>query len=415
MPEIRSMAGQFLVLALIVVGLGGCAQGLKLDAVLPPDPDTVPQDSVNLIAVPYEAVQGWRTGDVRAAVEVFLKSCERIRRRPADAPFGNDPRTGTVGDWIRICDQAEEQRSASVQSLFYFVESSFQAYQVREGGNPSGLFTGYYEASLQGSWEPGGAYTVPLYTRPDDLIPANLGSFREEWDGSNIAGRLQDGRYVPYYSRAEINGGALQGRGLELIWVDNPVDAFFLHIQGSGRVTLPNGTYVRVGYAGRNGHRYVPVGRELIGMGALTRENVSMQSIRAWMERNPLGAADLMNRNPSYIFFRVLDETAPVGAQGVPLTPERSLAVDTRYVPLGTMVWLVTRDPRDEKRKTPYERFMVAQDTGSAIKGGVRGDVFWGAGEAAAFAAGQMKEPGGYYVLFPKSAAGAVLPDTTGF
>lgn len=400
---------------LVVLGLGACAPSLNLDPVLPPDPDTVPQKGVTFSAVPFEAVQGWRTGDVRAVIDVFLRSCERIRRRAPDAPFGNDPRTGTVGDWIGICDDAALQRSGSVQALYYFLESRFQAYQIREGGNPSGLFTGYFEAELRGSWEPGGAYTVPLLTRPDDLIPANLGSFREEWAGSNIAGRLVDGRYVPYYTRAEITAGALQGRGLELIWVDNAIDAFFLHIQGSGRVALPNGTYVRVGYAGRNGHRYVPVGRELIGMGALTRETVSMQSIRAWMEQNPLAAQELMNRNPSYIFFRVLDETAPVGAQGVPLTPERSMAVDTRYVPLGTMVWLVTRDPRDEKRKTPYERFMVAQDRGSAIKGGVRGDVFWGAGAEAAFAAGQMKEPGGYYVLFPKSAAGAVIPDQTGF
>lgn len=391
--------------AVFLIALGACTPGIDLKPVLPPEPATVPAGNVHLVPVAYQDVPNWRSGDIRAALDVFLASCERIRRRAPDGAFGNDPRTGRVAEWTSICDDVEQQRGAGRDSLYYLIESRFQPYQVRVSGNPEGLFTGYFEAELNGSWQPGGRNTVPIYSRPDDLIAADLGEFRDEWEGTSIAGQLVDGRYVPYFSRAEINAGALVGRGLELVWVDDPIDAFFLHIQGSGRVRLDNGTYVRVGYAGRNGHRYVPIGRELIGMGALTSETVSMQSIRAWLDAHPLAAADIMNRNPSYIFFRVLEEDSPIGAQGVPLTPERSLAVDTRYIPLGAPVWLVTRDPRDEKRKTPYERLMIAQDTGSAIKGGVRGDVFWGAGQAAAFAAGQMKEPGVYYVLLPRSAA----------
>ena len=395
------------VAALTAAVLAACTPGIKLDPVLPPDPDTIPDGKVHLSAVTYQEVPSWRTDDIRAALNVFLSSCRRIVRRAPDEPFGHDPRTGLVSDWIRICEDASTQTTAGRDVIHYFFESRFQPYQVRVSGNPEGLFTGYFEAELDGSWEPGGRYSVPIFARPDDLIAADLGEFRDEWSGTSIAGRLVDGRYVPYFSRAEINAGALNGRGLEILWVDDPIDAFFLHIQGSGRVRLPNGTAVRVGYAGRNGHRYVPIGRELIGMGVLTSETVSMQSIRAWLDAHPLAAAEMMNRNPSYIFFRVLEEAAPVGAQGIPLTPERSLAVDTRYVPLGTPVWLSTRDPRDPKRKTPYQRLMTAQDTGSAIKGGVRGDVYWGSGPAAAAAAGVMKEPGVYYILLPRSAASA--------
>ncbi|MEQ8667264.1 MAG: murein transglycosylase A [Rhodospirillales bacterium] len=399
---------RFMLTALTAAALAACTPGIKLDPVLPPDPDTVPDGRVHLKAVTYQEIPNWRSDDIRAALDVFLTSCQRIVRRSPDAPFGNDPRTGRVSDWIRICDDAMGQRTSSRDVIHYFFESRFQPYQVRVSGEPEGLFTGYFEAELDGSWEPGGRFSIPIYARPDDLIAADLGEFRDEWEGTSIAGRLVDGRYVPYFSRAEINRGALSGRGLEMLWVDDPIDAFFLHIQGSGRIRLQDGASVRVGYAGRNGHRYVPIGRELIGMGVLTSETVSMQSIRAWLDAHPLAAADMMNRNPSFIFFRVLEENSPVGAQGLPLTPERSLAVDTRYVPLGTPVWLSTRDPRDPKRKTPYQRLMIAQDTGSAIKGGVRGDVYWGSGEAAAAAAGVMKEPGVYYILLPRSAANAL-------
>lgn len=407
----RAAASRFvprlLAVALTVAALGACTPGIKLDPVLPPDPDTVPDGRVHLKNVTYQEIPNWRGDDIRAVLDVFLASCKRIVRRPADEAFGNDPRTGRVSDWIRICEDAASQTTASRDVIHYFFESRFQPYQVRVSGDPEGLFTGYFEAELDGSWQAGGPFTIPIYARPDDLIAADLGEFRDEWEGTSIAGRLVDGRYVPYHSRAEINAGALTGRGLEILWVDDAIDAFFLHIQGSGRIRLQNGTSVRVGYAGRNGHRYVPIGRELIGMGVLTSDTVSMQSIRAWLDAHPLAAADIMNRNPSYIFFRVLEEQAPVGAQGVPLTPERSLAVDTRYVPLGTPVWLSTRDPRDPKRKTPYRRMLIAQDTGSAIKGGVRGDVYWGSGQAAAAAAGVMKEPGVYYILLPRSAASA--------
>lgn len=400
----RTLAIGFLITALVA-----CASGEPLGPVVPSDPDTDPEtvsaSGVHFSKVDYRAIPNWRSDDIRRFLDLFLRSCERLRQRFPDEAFGRDPRAGRVGEWVRICDEATRQTDARRDILYRFLESRFQAYQVSESGRDTGLMTGYFETELNGTRQPGTDYPVPLYGLPDDLIVADLGAFRHEWADTTIAGRLLNGRYVPYYSRAEINAGALHGRDLELIWVDSAVDAFFLQIQGSGRIRLADGTSVRVGYAGRNGHRYVSIGRELVAAGAMTLENVSMQSIRAWLAQHPRAAVDMMNRNPSYIFFRLLQGAGPVGAQGVPLTPERSLAVDTRYVPLGTPVWLSTRDPRDPQRKIPYERMMIAQDTGSAIRGGVRGDVFWGAGPAAALAAGHMKEPGMLYVLWPRTAA----------
>jgi membrane-bound lytic murein transglycosylase A len=211
---------------------------------------------------------------------------------------------------------------------------------------------------------------------------------------------------VPYHSRAEIEGGALAGRELELLWVDDAIAKFFLQIQGSGQVRLDDGRVVRVGYATQNGHPYRAIGRDLIEIGALTRDEVSLQTIRAWLQAHPRDAAAIMARNRSYIFFQEHPELAaadgPLGAQGVPLTAGRSLAVDRRYVPLGVPLWLETSVPAPEG-PAPLRRLMVAQDTGGAIKGVVRGDVFWGGGERAEAVAGRMKSTGRYAVLLPRA------------
>ncbi|MBT4889046.1 MAG: murein transglycosylase, partial [Rhodospirillales bacterium] len=290
----------------------------------------------------------------------------------------------------------------SVSFLRYFFEKNFRPYLVFNTGDPVGLFTGYYEAQLQGSWQPGGVYNVPIHARPKDIISVDLGKFRAELSGTVVAGRMEKNEFLPYYDRAAIMGGALSGKQLELMWVNSAVDAFFLHIQGSGRVIMEDGSSVRVGYAGRNGARYVAVGRELIAAGLVSQEDMSMQAIRAWMEANPVAAQALMNTNPSYIFFRLLDEANPVGAQGVELTAGYSLAVDDDFIPYGMPIWLDITDPRDPDHKTPLRRLVVSQDTGSAIKGPVRGDLFWGGGREAAAAAGVMKEHGMYYLLLPR-------------
>jgi membrane-bound lytic murein transglycosylase A len=247
---------------------------------------------------------------------------------------------------------------------------------------------------------------VPLYRTPPDLVTADLGLFRPAFAGERIAGRVDGTALKPYAKRAEIERGALAGRGLELVWVDDAADAFFLHIQGSGRVTLEDGSVVRVGYAGGNGHAYTAIGRELARRGVMAPEDVSMQSLRAWLANNPDEAQALMEVNDSYVFFRILEGEGPLGSQGVVLTPGRSLAVDARFLPLGAPVWLATTDPVDAAR--PLRRLTVAQDTGGAIRGPARADLFWGHGADAAERAGRMRQEGELYLLLPRALGDAI-------
>lgn len=280
------------------------------------------------------------------------------------------------------------------------------------------MFTGYYEPELRGSRTRGGRYTVPLYGRPADLVTVDLGQFRDELKGQRIVGRVRQGALRPYATRAEIEAGALHGikhedgGSLELVWVDDAVDAFFLQIQGSGRVVLEDGSVLRVGFAERNGHPYVAIGRELVAQGIMTREQVSMQSIREWLAANPDTAAELMNRNPSFVFFRTLPsstspEDGPFGSEGVPLTPGRSLAVDRNFLPMGLPIWLEADDPINSGQR--LRRLLIAQDTGGAIRGPVRGDVFWGFGADAAERAGRMRSAGRYWILLPRDVAARQL------
>jgi membrane-bound lytic murein transglycosylase A len=344
------------------------------------------QEGRVLTPATFADLPGWAEDDPSAALAAFLRSCRRLR---------------SEDDWSPAC--AAAARAGSARDFF---EANFQPFAVSAGDDPEGLFTGYYEPLLQGSRKRTDRYRVPLYVRPPDLVMVDLGDFREELKGQRIAGRVEEGDLVPYPDRQAIKEGALSGRDLELVWVDDPVDAFFLQIQGSGRVRLDDGSEMRVGYAAQNGHPYFAIGKDLVERGALTREEVSMQSIRRWLEQNPDLADDVMARNASYVFFEELKGEGPLGAQGVALTPGRSLAVDLKHWTLGTPVWLDTRapSPREAEPDRPLRRLMIAQDTGGAIRGVVRGDVFWGHGEEAAEVAGRMKHPGRMWVLLPRSA-----------
>ena len=338
------------------------------------------EDGRVLAPATFADLPGWEADDPSAALAAFRRSCLRMKS-PA-------------------CEAAARATSART-----FFETHFQPFAVSDGGDPEGLFTGYYEPQLQGSRKRSERYRVPLYVRPPDLVMVDLGDFREELKGQRIAGRVEEGDLVPYPDRKAIEGGALSGRELELVWVDDPVDAFFLQIQGSGRVRLDDGSEMRVGYAAQNGHPYFAIGKDLVERGALTREQVSMQSIRRWLEENPDLADDVMARNASYVFFEELKGEGPLGAQGVALTPGRSLAVDLKHWTLGTPVWLdaSSPSPREGEPDRPLRRLMIAQDTGGAIVGVVRGDVFWGHGEEAAEVAGRMKNPGKMWVLLPRA------------
>lgn len=346
-------------------------------------PRATPAARLTLSAARYEQLEGWRDDRLAAALPALLRSCKAVAKKAEAAPL--DPRTkdadfGTAGEWRAACADAAAVPGDDDNAARRFFEANFVPFLAGNNGDSDGLFTGYFEITLNGSRQRGGAYQTPLYRKPPD-----------------------PGRYA----RAEIEDGALAGQGLELLWVDDPVDAFFLEIQGSGRVKLrdgsPNGGIVRVGYDGQNGKPYVPVGRLLIERGELPREKVTMAAIRAWMAANPKAGAALRRENPSYVFFREIAGDGPIGAQQVVLTPGRSLAVDRAFIPLGVPLWLESR-----QRFAPHEvirRLVVAQDTGGAIKGPVRGDLFWGHGPEAAAGAGAMNARGRYWLLLPRSVA----------
>ncbi len=262
-----------------------------------------------------------------------------------------------------------------------------------------GLFTGYYEPELRGSRKRTAAYTVPLYRQPPDLV-------KVETEGETQVGRMVDGRLRPYHTRKAIDGGVLAGQGLELLWLADPIDAFFLQAQGSGRVRLSDGGSLRVGYAASNGLPPTIIGRVLVERGELTKEAATMQTVRQWLRDRPAEATALMQMNARYIFFREIPGDGPLGALGVALTPGRSLAVDPKRLPLGAPLWLDTTYPTGTPEAgQPLRRLVVAQDTGGAIKGAVRGDLYWGSGEDALRYAGPMKQRGRYYLLLPKTVA----------
>ena len=388
----------------MALGLGACAvSGPPLPAMKTepkPAPKPTPDAAaLRLIPAGFGALNGWAGDDHRAALDALARSCARFSRQPASRPVGPEALFGRMADWAPAC--AALPAAAGRGAARRYFEANFRVFRLEGADGPRGLITGYYEPELRGSWRRGGKFRYPLYKKPGDLVSVDLGRFSGEWKGRHIAGRVRGSRLEPYDERRRINDGSLAGRGLELLWLDDPVDAFFLHIQGSGRVRMTDGTLARVGFAGRNGHGYTAIGRVLVREGELPADGVSMQSIRRWLAANPSRARGVMDANRSYIFFRLIDGDGPIGAQGVALTPGRSLAVDRGKLPLGAPVWLETRDPLERSR--PIRRLMIAQDTGGAIRGAVRGDYFWGAGARAEAAAGEMQEPGTFHILLPRT------------
>ena len=356
----------------------------------------------NLILAPSTFVQlpSWGSDNFSGLVRAFDRSCFVIMKKPSEKKFGVLKQAGTYGDWQNICQKFTSGDDWDQNTLKQFFEQNFTPYQISDGNNPIGLFTGYYEASLKGSPTKTERYNIPLHKRPDDLVMVHLGQFREELKGIRIAGRVVNGTLKPYEERAEIISGNWPHNDKILLWVDSAVDAFFVQIQGSGIVEMENGKIMRIGYAGQNGHPYYAIGRELIKIGALTKENISMQSIRKWLEDNPEKADKIMNKNKSYVFFREIKGDGPIGAQGVALTPDRSLAIDRTLISYGLPLWVDIENP--EEGQENMRKIMITQDTGGAINGAVRGDFFWGHGDKAELLAGKMKSQGRYWVLLPK-------------
>ncbi|MFN7961613.1 MAG: MltA domain-containing protein [Thermoanaerobaculia bacterium] len=378
------------------------ARASAVQASAPPPAPPPPPPELRLEAASFAQLPGWAEDSLAEALPALEASCSMILKLPESRGIGPHQLAGRARDWRGPCKALAALHPGQDAALRSLLESRFRAYRLSNREEPQGLFTGYYEPSLRGSLKPTPTYATPLYLRPRDLLVADLGRFKPELAGRKILGRVAGGELVPYFDRAEIDAGALAGKHLEMVWVDDPVAAFFLHIQGSGRVELPGGKTLRVGYAGQNGHAYVAIGKVLLERGELKREEVSLQSIRRWLADHPAEARDLLAENPSYVFFQKL-AGGPVGSEGVELTAGRSLAVDLAFLPLGVPLWLAASRPSVDPSQPdlPLQRLLVAQDTGGAITGPLRGDVFWGHGAEAEEIAGRMKNRGRLWLLLP--------------
>jgi membrane-bound lytic murein transglycosylase A len=436
-----------LALALIIsVAAAAAMAALVFGGALPPflrppitDADFAPPE-IELQALSFAELAGWRRDDHSAALPVFLRSCARLEGLADDVPANSTEAlgpaldglglAGNVGDWRAACAAAREHgdkryadataSAAAVRAIFEFHFRPLKIVTRRApfAGGPaanlpdrieaSALVTGYFEPLYQASTFKTPLRPAPVLRRPANLVTLDLGEFRKELAGERLAGYVEDGVLKPFPDHGAINGGALSAGAEAIAWLDAN-DLFFLQIQGSGRLVLQNGRVVRVGYDGHNGRPYTAVGRLLVERGALTAKTVSMQTIRDWLETaSPDEARELREANQSYVFFRELDdlpdpELGPYGADGVQLTTGRSIAVDRRFYEMGAPLWLAV--PAVEGRTDEIRRLFVAQDTGGAIKGPLRADIFMGSGVRAGDAAGRMRAEGEMIVFVPRAAA----------
>jgi len=349
-----------------------------------------PQQTVSLPELPktnlqpssFEALEGWNDERYGEALALFRKNCRTSAAR-------------------RLYGELCEAEVASWEAKSFF-RRAFTPYRiVDKSGGGSGVMTGYYEPLLHGSRTPDARYRYPLYGEPDDLLEIDLGALDPALKNRRLRGRLVGDRVVPYYARSDIE----KADAPVLCWVDDRIALFFLEVQGSGRIALDDGDILYVGYANQNGHRYRSVGKYLIDRGELTFDAVSLQSIRAWLNAHPDRVDEVLNYNQSVVFFRVKQRPA-TGSLGLVLTPERSVAVDRRYIPLGAMLFVEAEDPLEA---TPLDRIVFAQDTGGAIKGALRADFFWGYGREAERKAGKMVADTAFWILLPKASAKGIL------
>jgi membrane-bound lytic murein transglycosylase A len=369
-------------------------------AIAPPAP-AAPSLPAKYTPVDWSALPGWTDDRVDNAWSAFRVGCAALVASVT-----------TQALWQRPCAAADTVASKDRGGIRAFFESHFSPYRVTAAdGGDSGTVTGYYEPLLAGSRARTPRFRVPLYAAPDDLLTIDLAELYPELKDKRLRGRVEGKRVIPYWSRTDIENGKVPVAAKVLVFVEDPVEAFFLQIQGSGRVHLAEGGVMRVGYADQNGHPYRSIGRILVERGELPLERASMQGIREWGRRNPEKLPSLLDENPSYVFFREVAPSppgtleaeidGPIGTLGVPLLRERTLAVDPRAIPLGAPVFLATTYPLSTR---PLQRLMLAQDTGGAIRGAVRADFFWGFGDDAGRQAGRMKQDGRLWILWPKDA-----------
>ena len=383
-------------LALMALLLAGCAAVAPVPPTPLPAPCLCPPVEVPVPPKPAEKplqpanwsdLPGWGSDDLLPAFDAFVKSCKVLERQAR---------------WSGVCASA---RGADNNDLRAWFEAQLQPWQlVNADGGRDGLITGYYEPVIKGSRGQDKTYRYPVFGVPNDLITVDLSAVYPELRNMRLRGRIEGRKLVPYYSRAEWTQQETRRADDAIMWASDPIDLFFLQIQGSGQVDLTDGQRVRISYADQNGYPYRAVGKWLAEQGEMKIEQTSMQGIKAWAAANPKRLQELLNANPSMVFFRELpvEGSGPPGALSVALTPERSIAVDSRSTPLGSPVWLATTLPNSEE---PLQRLMLAQDTGGAIRGPVRADFYWGSGAEAGLMAGKMKQKGRMWALLPKDYA----------
>jgi membrane-bound lytic murein transglycosylase A len=379
---------------LAVLLMAACTPArLPPPAVAPSAPPVELPPELRYEPVEWSRLPGWQTDRFSEAWPALLASCGTTR---LDAGFAAP------------CARARTLAPQTDAALRAFLEREFRPWRVllvqpgaRDRIESTGLITGYYEPVLRGARKRGGAFQTPLYRVPDDLVTVDLGALYPALQGERIRGRLQGRRVVPFPDRAQLSDGRVLA-GKELVWIDDPVDAFFLQIQGSGRVELPDGATVRLAYADVNGHPYRAIGRYLVEKGELTLEQATAPGLREWLRTHPDRVNEVLNTNPSVVFFReepLADASrGPRGSLAVPLTAGRSIAIDPRWLPLGAPMFLATTHP---VTTLPLQRMVMAQDTGGAIRGGIRADLFWGLGPAAGESAGKMRQDGELWLLWP--------------
>jgi membrane-bound lytic murein transglycosylase A len=360
----------------------------------------------------WSDLDGWAQDNHAEAFATFRASCRAV---VGHARWGDDPRP-LLPVLAEVCRKAlAAPPTANARSFF---EENFRPVRIYKLGDTAGFLTGYYEPIVGGSRFPTREFTVPIYRRPGDLVPPPGYQKGQGFPNSGRATRrLPDGTLVPYYDRGEIEDGALDGQHLEICWIRDPIDLLFIQIQGSARVRLEDGTMLRINYDAHNGFPYTAIGRVLIERNEVPREEMSMERIRSWMNAHPDQAKELRDQNRSYVFFRITGlsgEREATGAQGVPLTPRRSIAVDKALHVYGTPFFIQAGLPTDDRRSGAFRRLMIAQDTGSAIVGPARADIYYGAGDEAGKIAGRLRNPGMFALLMPRVldpvVAGTAMP-----
>lgn len=361
--------------------------------------------SITLTPTSFSELPGWSSAHHLKSLQTFQASCPSFLKKKPDYVIGNQWVYLRAKDIQPACQAALHLKNPSQSDAKQFFQQWFKPATFQNGHVLSGLFTGYYLPEIKGSLVKTDQYTIPLYGVPKDLLSINLQDFDAQLPKRQLIGRLHNKQLVPYYSREDINNGAITHHAPVVAYIHSPIDRLFLEIQGSGTIKLDDGSTLSLNYAAKNGLPYTAIGKILIQRGILTMATMSQQAIGSYLEQHPDEQDEIINKNRSFVFFRILHQDGAFGSLNTKLTPGYSLAVDPDWVPLGLPLWVNTSrpDPNTDANH-PFHRLMIAQDTGGAIKGAVRGDVFWGGGKNEAQIAGKMKNTGQYWLLLPRSS-----------